>query len=119
MLRVLREHRAVASLIDKAEMIDVGHLPLSLRTAGDTLLPQRERRRQIADDLYDALVSGGYAFWDHIHPIFLSRDVTRHDIRELVVRPTSAVLRLATSDMSPADAGRSLDVDAVSRSAAR
>jgi DNA-binding NtrC family response regulator len=68
------------------EMIDVGHLPLSLRTAGDTLLPQRERRRQIADDLYDALVSGGYAFWDHIHPIFLSRDITRHDVRELVVR---------------------------------
>jgi len=40
----------------------------------------------IADDLYDALVSGGYAFWDHIHPIFLSRDITRHDVRELVVR---------------------------------
>ena len=68
------------------EMIDVGHLPPTVRTAGETLLPQRERRRQIADDLYDALVSGGYSFWDHIHPIFLSRDITRHDIRELVVR---------------------------------
>ena len=46
----------------------------------------RERRRQTADDLYDALVTGGYSFWEHIHPIFLSRDITRHDIRELVVR---------------------------------
>jgi transcriptional regulator with PAS, ATPase and Fis domain len=68
------------------EMIDVGHLPPTVRTAGDALLPQRERRRQTADDLYDALVSGGYSFWEHIHPIFLSRDITRHDVRELVVR---------------------------------
>jgi DNA-binding NtrC family response regulator len=68
------------------EMIDVGHLPRSVRTAGEALLPARERRRQVADDLYDALVSGGYSFWEHIHPIFLARDITRHDIRELVVR---------------------------------
>jgi DNA-binding NtrC family response regulator len=68
------------------DMIDVGHLPRSVRTAGDALLPQRERRRQTADELYDALVSGGYSFWEHIHPIFLSRDITRHDVRELIVR---------------------------------
>jgi transcriptional regulator with PAS, ATPase and Fis domain len=68
------------------EIIDVGHLPVTVRAAGETLLPSRERRRQVADDLYDALVSGGYSFWEHIHPIFLERDITRHDIRELVVR---------------------------------
>ena len=68
------------------DMIDVGHLPRGVRTAGEALLPTRERRRQVADDLYDALVSGGYSFWEHIHPIFLSRDITRHDVRELVVR---------------------------------
>jgi len=68
------------------EIVDVGHLPPTVRMAGETLLPARERRRQIADDLYDALVSGGYSFWEHVHPIFLQRDITRHDIRELVVR---------------------------------
>jgi two-component system response regulator AtoC len=68
------------------DMIDVGHLPRSVRAAGESLLPTRERRRQVADDLYDALVSGGYSFWEHIHPIFLARDITRHDVRELVVR---------------------------------
>ena len=31
-----------------------------------------------------ALVNGGYSFWDHIYPLFLSRDITRHDMRELV-----------------------------------
>jgi DNA-binding NtrC family response regulator len=67
-------------------VIELDHLPRSVRTAGDALLPARERRRQVADDLYDALVSGGYSFWEHIHPIFLARDITRHDVRELVVR---------------------------------
>jgi transcriptional regulator with GAF, ATPase, and Fis domain len=45
-----------------------------------------ERRRQAADELYDALVNRGYSFWDHIHPMFLSRDLTRHDLRELLHR---------------------------------
>jgi transcriptional regulator with PAS, ATPase and Fis domain len=67
-------------------VIELDNLPRSVRTAGDALLPARERRRQVADDLYDALVSGGYSFWEHIHPIFLARDITRHDVRELVVR---------------------------------
>jgi transcriptional regulator with PAS, ATPase and Fis domain len=68
------------------EMIDVGHLPGTVRAEGETLRPSRERRRQVADDLYDALVSGGYSFWEHIHPIFLERDITRHDMKELVIR---------------------------------
>ena len=67
-------------------VIELDHLPRAVRTAGDALLPSRERRRQVADDLYDALVSGGYSFWEHVHPIFLARDITRHDVRELVVR---------------------------------
>ena len=40
------------------EIVDVGHLPPTVRMAGETLLPARERRRQIADDLYDALGVG-------------------------------------------------------------
>jgi DNA-binding NtrC family response regulator len=68
------------------EIIDLGHLPADIRNADDGLRPARERRRQVADDLYDALVSGGYSFWQHVHPIFLERDITRHDIRELIVR---------------------------------
>ena len=65
--------------------IGVEDLPAAVR-ASDTLVLTRERRRQIADDLYDALVDGGYSFWIHVHPLFLSRDITRHDIRELVRR---------------------------------
>jgi len=60
-------------------------LPSMVR-ATETLVATKERRRQTADDLYEALVTGGYSFWVHIHPLFLARDVTRHDIRELVRR---------------------------------
>ena len=45
-----------------------------------------ERRRQTADELYQALVTGRCSFWDDIHPLFLLRDITRHDLRELVRR---------------------------------
>jgi transcriptional regulator with PAS, ATPase and Fis domain len=61
------------------------HLPIAIR-AKDSLVHTRERRRQVADDLYEALVTGTYSFWAHIHPLFLVRDITRHDISELVRR---------------------------------
>ena len=70
------------------EMVEVAQLPKAVQ-AGQAILPARERRRQLADDLYHALVSGGYSFWDHIHPLFLSRDITRHDLRELIRRGLS------------------------------
>ena len=61
-------------------------LPEEIRVAPNGLLPKRERRRQLAHDLYDALVGGHYTFWDHIHVLFLSRDMTRNDLRQLLRR---------------------------------
>ena len=66
--------------------VTVADLPEEIRLAANGLLPKRERRRQLAHDLYDALVGGHYGFWDHIHALFLSRDMTRHDLRQLVRR---------------------------------
>ena len=67
-------------------VIDVEHLPEPIRASGQTVLPTHERRTQVADQLYQALVTSGYSFWEHIYPLFLSRDITRHDMRELVRR---------------------------------
>jgi hypothetical protein len=53
------------------------------------VLPRRERRRQAADDLYSALVGQHYTFWEHIHCMFLRRDMTRHDLRQLLSRGLS------------------------------
>jgi transcriptional regulator with PAS, ATPase and Fis domain len=65
--------------------IDVADLPEAVRFASsDGLMPRRERRRRLADELYSTLVDGHYTFWGHIHPLLLKRDITRHDLRQLV-----------------------------------
>jgi transcriptional regulator with GAF, ATPase, and Fis domain len=43
-----------------------------------------ERRRRVADELYQGLVSGECSFWDDVHQLFLMRDITREDLRQLV-----------------------------------
>ena len=50
------------------------------------MAPANDRRRQVADDLYDALVTRGASFWEYVYPMFLARDITRNDLRELVRR---------------------------------
>src|SRR5262245_37790741 len=72
------------------EAIGVDQLPPVMRSAGNANTPMRERRRQVADELYHALVHGGYSFWQHIHPLFLNRDITRQDLRELLSHGLSA-----------------------------
>ena len=69
-----------------SDVIEVEDLPASVREQPIKLVIEGERRRQVADDLYDALVRDGYSFFEHIHPLFLSRDLTRYDVRELVSR---------------------------------
>jgi DNA-binding NtrC family response regulator len=66
--------------------VGVEQLPAAIRAGNRTGLFVRERRRQLADDLFAELVSGRYTFWDQIYRMFLERDITRHDIRELVRR---------------------------------
>jgi len=75
--------------LSSGEMVDVAQLPEAVRMPAQSVLPMRERRAQVSDELYAALVGGGYSFWDHIYPLFLSRDITRHDMRELVKRGLS------------------------------
>ena len=57
-----------------------------MRTSPSVMAPVPDRRRQVADDLYDALVKQGASFWEHVYPMFLSRDITRQDLRQLVRR---------------------------------
>jgi DNA-binding NtrC family response regulator len=65
-------------------IIPAAALPHSVAAAPDAIVLQRDRRSRIAEDLYEALVSAGYSFWDHVQPLFLARDITRQDLRELV-----------------------------------
>jgi transcriptional regulator with PAS, ATPase and Fis domain len=100
--------------MSNGEAVGVEHLPPSIQLTADTIQAVKERRRQVADELYQALVTGGYSFWEHIHPLFLGRDITRHDMRELVRRGLAttrgnyrALLRLF--GMAPQDYKRFLN----------
>jgi transcriptional regulator with PAS, ATPase and Fis domain len=66
------------------DVIETEHLPVSMRTAPIAMVPVEDRRRQVADDLYEAVVGQRASFWEHVYPMFLARDITRHDLRELV-----------------------------------
>jgi len=75
----------------EGDAVDVHHLPRSLSSSGEPRVePSRERRRTVADELFAALVAGHYSFWEHVHSLFLERDITRHDLRELVRRGLAA-----------------------------
>jgi transcriptional regulator with PAS, ATPase and Fis domain len=82
--------------------------PTLVATALGSVAPSRERRRRIADDLFDNLVKGEYDFWDHVQTLFLNRDITRHDLREIVrrgLRSTGGSYRglLTLFHMDPSD----------------
>ena len=46
----------------------------------------RERRRTVADELYEGLTSGNLRFWEDVYPAFNRRDLTRADLRTLIRR---------------------------------
>ena len=39
-----------------------------------------------ADELYDKLVVHGESFWSAVHPMFMSRDMTREELRVIITR---------------------------------
>jgi transcriptional regulator with PAS, ATPase and Fis domain len=65
-------------------------LPASLRRGAIRVAGGRERRRTVADELFTGLTSGSSSFWKDVYRQFLSRDLTRRDLRELVSRGLAA-----------------------------
>jgi transcriptional regulator with PAS, ATPase and Fis domain len=68
-----RSNVGVADL--PAEMRDWRHAPVR-RT--------KERRRTVADDLYDRLVKNGESFWSVVYPLYMRREITRANVRDLI-----------------------------------
>ncbi len=79
-----------AAWMSESDEVSLKDLPEQVRSPTAGLLRKQERRRQLADDLYVALVDGHYTFWDHMHPLFLRRDMTRHGLRQLMRRGLAA-----------------------------
>ena len=68
-------------------IIRADDLPLELRARqGTAVKPKRERRRTVADDLYQRLVEERESFWTAVYPLYMQREITRSNVRDLVRR---------------------------------
>jgi sigma54-dependent transcription regulator len=81
----LRERREIVTVAGPA--IDVEHLPSDIRAHDRVALrPKRERRRTVADDLYQRMLDQRESFWTTVYPLFMDREITRANVREVIRR---------------------------------
>jgi transcriptional regulator with PAS, ATPase and Fis domain len=69
----------------RREMIrleDLGHEIRTPSTIG--VRPRRERRRTVSDDLFKKLVDERESFWTTVYPLYMNREITRNNVRDLV-----------------------------------
>jgi transcriptional regulator with GAF, ATPase, and Fis domain len=69
----------------RQEVITVEGLPVEIRSPLDMgARPRRERRRTVADELFRKLTQEGESFWAAVYPLYINREITRRDVRDLV-----------------------------------
>jgi transcriptional regulator with PAS, ATPase and Fis domain len=69
----------------RKEVATIDDLPHEIRNRPDANhRPRRERRRTIADDLFKRLVEDRESFWTAVYPLYMQREITRSNIRDLV-----------------------------------
>jgi transcriptional regulator with PAS, ATPase and Fis domain len=67
------------------ELIEVRDLPHDVLTPQQFgIKPAFERRRTVADDLFKKLVNERQSFWQTVYPLYMNREITRANVRELV-----------------------------------
>ena len=71
----------------KHDVVSISDLPVELRTQLHRA-PQamRERRKTIADELYRRVVTEGESFWTAVYPLYMQREITKNNVREIVRR---------------------------------
>jgi transcriptional regulator with PAS, ATPase and Fis domain len=79
-------HNVVERLVvtGRREVIAVDDLPHEIRNGRVAAKPRRERRRTVADDLFKLLTENKESFWTAVYPLYINRDITRSNVRELV-----------------------------------
>ena len=69
----------------RQEIIQPEDLPPEIRKPGQaSTRPRVERRRKVADELYKKLVEGRESFWTAVYPLYMNREITRYNVRDLV-----------------------------------
>jgi len=81
--------RLVASA--RSELIGAEDLPVGIRPRRPgAAKASRARRRTVGEDLFMRLVQSGESFWSAVYPMFMQREITRTDVRDLVRRGLEA-----------------------------
>ena len=77
--------RLVASA--RSEVIGAEDLPVGIRPRRPAVgHARREKRRTVGEDLFVRMVQSGDSFWSAVYPLFMKREITRTDVRDLVRR---------------------------------
>jgi two-component system response regulator AtoC len=67
--------------------VTLADLPSEIRSSnGVSVRPKRERRRTVVDDLYKRLREERESFWTAVYPMYMRRDITRDNVRDVVRR---------------------------------
>ncbi len=61
-------------------------LPPEVRSQQPDTTPFRERRRTIADQLYERITAEHQSFWTTVYPLYIHREITRASVREVIQR---------------------------------
>jgi transcriptional regulator with PAS, ATPase and Fis domain len=69
----------------RRDVIQVDDLGPEIRTPSVIgMRPRRERRRTVADELFKRLVEERESFWNVVYPLYINREITRSNVRDLV-----------------------------------
>jgi transcriptional regulator with PAS, ATPase and Fis domain len=67
--------------------IELEHLASEIRMYDPaSAKPKKERRRTVADDLYQRMLERRESFWSTVYPLYMDREITRANVREVVRR---------------------------------
>lgn len=84
----VRELRNVVERIvvnARSGIIGIHELPMEVRARQGVLSrPLKDRRRTVSDELFKRLVADGENFWSAVYPLFMQREITKSNLRELV-----------------------------------
>jgi transcriptional regulator with PAS, ATPase and Fis domain len=71
----------------QGSIIELDHLSSEIRHQGAvSFRPRRERRKTVADELYKRMIDQHESFWTSVYPLFMDREITRNNVREVVRR---------------------------------
>jgi transcriptional regulator with PAS, ATPase and Fis domain len=69
------------------DTIQLNDLPTEVRAQSNVAFrPRRERRRTVADELFDRLTINHESFWATVYPMYMAREITRAQVRDVVRR---------------------------------